>query len=104
MLVDGLDAAGCELVGPVDPAETTGIATFTRRNGDTAVLYAELDRRGFRLSLRRGWDRQPCIRVAPHGYNTEAEIARLLGATGEAGSSAPRVNPGAAAAAAGGRR
>jgi selenocysteine lyase/cysteine desulfurase len=68
---------GITLVTPRDPARRAGIVSL--RTADSARSSARLDKAGVAHSLREG-----TIRLAPHVYNTEAEVARAL-ATLDAG-------------------
>ncbi len=51
----------------------SGIVAFRKREIPSESLFAFLTERGFVLSLREGY-----IRVSPHFYNEEEEIAELL--------------------------
>lgn len=66
--------AGVRVVSSVEPARRSAITVFTL--GEKArdeALVAELERQGIIVALR------PLgVRVSPHFYNTEADIARLL--------------------------
>ncbi len=70
------DRPGVRVVSAADPARRSAIVVFTL--GDRArdaALVAELERRGIIVALR------PLgVRVSPHFYNTEDDIARLLDA------------------------
>jgi cysteine desulfurase/selenocysteine lyase len=59
------------LVTPDDPARRAGIVSL--RTADSARSSARLEEAGVAHSLREGM-----IRLAPHVYNTEDEIARAL--------------------------
>jgi len=74
----GLGALDCELVGP-GPEAATGILAFRPPRGlDPAVLGRSLDQAGFVLSVRDDVEGRKCLRLAPHFYNTEAEIDAFL--------------------------
>ena len=62
---------GITLVTPRDPARRAGIVSL--RTADSRRSSARLDEAGVAHSLREG-----AIRLAPHVYNTEDEIARAL--------------------------
>ena len=62
---------GITLVTPRDPARRAGIVSL--RTADSARSSARLDEAGVAHSLREG-----AIRLAPHVYNTEDEVARAL--------------------------
>jgi selenocysteine lyase/cysteine desulfurase len=62
---------GVTLVTPRDPARRAGIVSL--RTADSRRSSARLDEAGVAHSLREG-----AIRLAPHVYNTEDEIARAL--------------------------
>lgn len=73
-LADGLRARAAEVVSPWDTEARSGIVVF-RLGKDPHRLQAALTRRGFVVRVRGGG-----IRVAPHFYNNEDDIDRLLGA------------------------
>jgi selenocysteine lyase/cysteine desulfurase len=72
-LAAGLHARGAEIISPWDGGARSGIVVF--RLGDPHRLCAELVRQGFVVRVRSGG-----IRVAPHFYNNEDDIDRLLAA------------------------
>jgi selenocysteine lyase/cysteine desulfurase len=57
-----------------------GIVSFTKPEADLAAIHARLTATGIHLSLRHRRDGQAWLRAAPHFYNTETEIERLLAA------------------------
>jgi selenocysteine lyase/cysteine desulfurase len=71
-LADGLRARGARIVSPWEADARSGIVVF-QRGEDPRGLCAELIRRGFIVRVRGGG-----IRVAPHFYNNEDDIDRLL--------------------------
>jgi len=72
-LAEGLRRKGAEIVSPWQPEERSGIVVF--RHGDEHKLYQQLTRANFVVRIRGGG-----IRVAPHFYNSEDEIDRLIAA------------------------
>ncbi len=72
-LAAGLRPRGAEVVSPWAHDERSGIVVF--RLGDPQRLWAELNRQGFVVRMRGGG-----IRIAPHFYNNEDDIDRLLAA------------------------
>jgi selenocysteine lyase/cysteine desulfurase len=78
VLVEGLLELGYRIVGPRQTTLATGITSFQCPRGTTATIYQWLDRQGCVVSLRKDPRGEPCIRVAPHGYNTLAEIQEFL--------------------------
>ena len=62
---------GVTLVTPADPARRAGIVSLVTR--DSAADSARLTTAGVAHSLREG-----ALRIAPHVYNTSAEIGRAL--------------------------
>jgi selenocysteine lyase/cysteine desulfurase len=76
-VADGLAARGFEVVSSRRPGETSGIVTATHpdpeKNGE--AFCARLAEQGLITTSRAGR-----FRVAPHFYNTEDEVERLLGA------------------------
>jgi len=73
-LAAGLRARGAEIVSPWGAGERSGIVVF-RRGDDPGRVCDALIRRGFVVRVRNGG-----IRVAPHFYNNEDDIDRLLAA------------------------
>lgn len=71
------DRDDVQLVTPADPAHRAGIVSLAPR--DPAAASARLARAGVAHALREG-----AIRLAPHCYNTESEIARALAVLGGA--------------------
>ncbi|MBI3734091.1 MAG: aminotransferase class V-fold PLP-dependent enzyme [Chloroflexi bacterium] len=78
LFYDGLRRKGesLRIVSSPDPAHRTAITTFTLGNAERdGALVKELEAQGIIVALR------PLgVRVSPHFYNSEAEIARLLDA------------------------
>jgi selenocysteine lyase/cysteine desulfurase len=73
-LAIGLRSRGAEIVSPWGTGERSGIVVF-RLGDDPQRLCTELIRQGFIVRVRSGG-----IRVAPHFYNNEDDIDRLLAA------------------------
>ncbi len=74
-----LQARGCEVIFPdLPPENTSGIVTFAPPGTDSAALHARLNEAKIVTSLRTTRDGRRWIRVSPHYYNTEAELARLV--------------------------
>jgi cysteine desulfurase/selenocysteine lyase len=73
-LAGGLRARGAEIVSPWGAGARSGIVVF-RLGNDPHRLCSELIRRGFIVRVRSNG-----IRVAPHFYNNEEDIDRLLAA------------------------
>ncbi len=73
-LAVGLRERGAAITSPWGADERSGIVVF-RLGDDPRRLCAELVRRGFVVRVRGGG-----IRVAPHFYNNETDIDRLLAA------------------------
>jgi cysteine desulfurase/selenocysteine lyase len=76
-LAAGLRERGAELVSPWGENERSGIVVF-RLGDDPQRLWTELTQRGFVVRVRSGG-----IRIAPHFYNNEDDIDRLLAALDE---------------------
>lgn len=73
-LATGLRARGAQIVSPWGAGERSGIVVF-RLGNDPQRLCTELINQGFIVRVRNGG-----IRVAPHFYNNEGDIDRLLSA------------------------
>ncbi len=74
-LVEGLKACGAQVASMRAPGESSGIVTFSLRDTDPVALGRALQDAGIVTTFRPSG-----IRVAPHGYNTPAEIDRLVDA------------------------
>ncbi|HOX55537.1 MAG TPA: aminotransferase class V-fold PLP-dependent enzyme [Candidatus Paceibacterota bacterium] len=78
-LVPALQAKGYEVLQPEAPAENgSGIISFHRSGPDLAALHQRLSDAGVVTSLRGDRKGRQYIRVSPHCYNTDAELARLV--------------------------
>jgi cysteine desulfurase/selenocysteine lyase len=76
-LTETLAEMGYRVISPNGPCGS-GIISFTDENGDIMLLRRYLDSRGYIVSLRDTLDGGKCIRISPHFYNTDDEIAALL--------------------------
>lgn len=71
-----LAEAGCQICG----YSGSGIVAFSVSQTTAQHVMASLAGLGILASVRRNLDGQPCVRVAPHFYNTERDIDRLAAA------------------------
>lgn len=75
----GLEAQGCVMISPDDPGERSGIVCFLPQSQAGAALDAVMlverlaSACGAVVAARNG-----AVRVSPHFYNTEDDIARFL--------------------------
>jgi selenocysteine lyase/cysteine desulfurase len=77
LLVDGLQAIkGVEVLSPLNREESSGIVTI--ETPDSTRLVQRLETQKIRVALRKSG-----IRLSPHFYNTEEEIAQTVEAVGE---------------------
>lgn len=76
LLIDGLQKRGYPIFSNLEPAHRSGIVTFGAE--DVGALYARLCAARVVVSCR--WDAQGTkyIRVSPHAYSNEQDIAHLL--------------------------
>lgn len=72
-LVDGLQSAGAVVMTQRGPSISSGIVTFRVPGADPVQIGKTLQREGIVTTYRPSG-----IRVAPHGYNTTAEIDALV--------------------------
>ena len=72
-LIKGLDSKGYRVITPQSDSERAGIVVFESDHHTPAELYALLNERNI-ITAERGSG----VRVSPHFYNTESEIADLL--------------------------
>jgi cysteine desulfurase/selenocysteine lyase len=70
---EGIRKKGYTIVTDLHPDRMSGILSFWGTR--TPELYAQLTQKGIIVSLRHGW-----IRIAPHLYNNEEDIDKLLAA------------------------
>ena len=78
-LVPAIQALGYEVICAVTPAEnTSGIVSFHKTNADLPALHHKIAQAGVHVSLRQIPGGQPVLRLAPHFYNTDAELRRVL--------------------------
>ncbi|UCF04458.1 MAG: aminotransferase class V-fold PLP-dependent enzyme [bacterium] len=73
LLERGLIERGYTLTSPRSEGEVSGIICFAHPGSDTEALQETLTDAGVISSLRNG-----TIRLSPHFYNNEAEVARVL--------------------------
>jgi selenocysteine lyase/cysteine desulfurase len=76
-LRQGLRAQGYEIVTPEEPRRSAGITLCRKPDSDMAERHLHLRRNAMVCSLREN-----CLRIAPHFYNTEAEVERFLAVLG----------------------
>lgn len=82
-LVPALRAKGYTVLQADAPeAHASGIITLHRERTDLAALHNKLETAGIITSLRSDRSGRSYIRLSPHGYNTDAELGRLLEALG----------------------
>lgn len=77
LIVDLADAAGYEVASPRDPAARAG--TVTVNPPHAYEVSREMLARGIKIDYRPNAG----IRIAPHFYNTDEEIAQAMAAIGE---------------------
>jgi cysteine desulfurase / selenocysteine lyase len=78
-LVKELTARGWNVLHPgAPPAHASGIVSFWRPDTDLAALHEKLTAAGIITSLRADRTGRRYIRLSPHFYNTDAELARVL--------------------------
>jgi len=72
-LVEGLKRLGATVLSPRGDGISSGIVTFSMPGAESVALGRAIQREGVITTWRSNG-----IRVAPHGYNTDADIDRLL--------------------------
>jgi selenocysteine lyase/cysteine desulfurase len=73
LLRKGLTQSGFKVITPEEPRRSAGIITCVRPDADMAALHQRLRQAQMHCSLRENH-----LRIAPHCYNTEAEVTRFL--------------------------
>ncbi len=71
---------GYKVVSKFDSDSASGITSFTTTLPELLIVRKQLDDAGFVVSIRDGLTGGKFIRVAPHFYNTDDEIAAFLDA------------------------
>ena len=77
ILRDQLDSAGCEILTPGESKNRCGILTFRHSRIASQEIWESLRQSDIVVSLRTDRADRSWLRVSPHFYNTEAEIAKL---------------------------
>ena len=78
-LVPALQEKGWTVLHADAPVENQGgMIAFHREGEDMAKRHAELEKAGFHTSLRGDRAGKNYLRIAPHFYNTDAELKRFL--------------------------
>jgi cysteine desulfurase/selenocysteine lyase len=78
-LVPALKSKGYTVLQPDVPPETgSGIVSFFKEGTDPTALHQKLTDANIQTSLRGDRSGQKYIRLSPHFYNTESELARTL--------------------------
>lgn len=77
-LVESLLAMGQEVISPMETKYASQIVSFIPKKHDAAEVRRRLDSNNFVVSLRDTLDNRKCIRVSPHFYNSDDEIASFL--------------------------
>jgi selenocysteine lyase/cysteine desulfurase len=77
LLVPALLHKGFEVLG-ANAAATSAIVSIRHATKDLTELQRSLDREKVVVSLRKDPWGHACLRIAPHFYNTTAELERLL--------------------------
>jgi selenocysteine lyase/cysteine desulfurase len=73
--IAGATKAGFGVVGPVEGPGVSGIVSVSSGDRDAGKLHAGLDAAKIATSLRYLRDGRKCLRLSPHFYNREEEIA-----------------------------
>jgi cysteine desulfurase / selenocysteine lyase len=77
-LVQGMEAAGYRLLGPKEPATSSGIVTFSHPTRDLNEVFQGLNQAQISCSQRQDRQGTHYLRFSPHFYNSEAEIDRVV--------------------------
>jgi selenocysteine lyase/cysteine desulfurase len=78
-LSDQLQAKGCTVLNPEsEPKHGSGITSFLKKDIDLSALHQKLLDHGIFTSLRTDRKGQKYIRLSPHFYNTDAELAKVI--------------------------
>lgn len=78
-LIPALQEKGYQaLQADAPPANSGGMITFTHATKNIGELHAKLEQNGIVASLRADRQNRQYLRLAPHFYNTDAELHRVL--------------------------
>lgn len=75
------DKDGFSIMGPTQEAGVSPIVSFASKQKEVAKIHAGLNRAGIITSLRHARDGTRILRISPHFYNREEEIAAVFGET-----------------------
>jgi len=79
LLVPALQSKGCIVLNAdAAPESAGGIIAFSQPDTDLSALHQKLADANIATSLRADRKGQKYIRLSPHFYNTDAELARVL--------------------------
>ncbi|HEY5752124.1 MAG TPA: aminotransferase class V-fold PLP-dependent enzyme [Chthoniobacterales bacterium] len=78
LLSAGLEDLGSRIISPRDPQNQSGILTFHHPRQPTKALVEAFTKEKVSVSHRFDRAGNEYIRLSPHFYNTEAEVARIL--------------------------
>lgn len=78
-LVSALQAKGCTVLhADAPPENSSGITSFFQPDKDPSLLHQKLLEANIITSLRTDRNGQKYIRLSPHFYNTDGELARVM--------------------------
>jgi selenocysteine lyase/cysteine desulfurase len=77
-LAAGVRDRGYDLLSPAAGSTASGITTFRSDRRNMAELHAKLDQAGVICSLRHDRQNREYLRLSPHFYNPEEELASVL--------------------------
>jgi cysteine desulfurase / selenocysteine lyase len=80
--------AGLTIVGPANGPGVSGIVSVSSAKRDMAQLHKSLEEAGIITSLRHLRDGKKCLRLSPHFYNMEEEVADAIGGIHSGGNRA----------------
>ncbi len=73
MLLSELSGAGFEVLTPRERNKRAGIVTCRHPERDMVEVQRKMEQSGYCCAVRQNW-----LRISPHFYNTEDEIARFI--------------------------
>ncbi len=78
LLLEGLLSMGADIISPIDESCASGILTFRLKGHSSKALWVVLNEAKVISSLRKD-----AIRLSPHFYNSEDEVAKVLAVIGK---------------------
>jgi selenocysteine lyase/cysteine desulfurase len=87
--IAGATKAGFAIIGPTEGRGLSGIVSVSSKGQDVAKAHASLDAARIITSLRHLRDGSQCLRLSPHFYNRDEEVAGSVEQIRSGGNESP---------------